>query len=465
MQDAERKGYTKPAAPSEAPLFHSVEEISRMFQTHQLSPREFVAALFSRIKRVDPVLRAFYELAEDSALLAARRSEDRWMSGSPLSALDGVAVSIKDHIDVAGMHSPRGRALAGVRAATEDSPATARLREAGAIIVGKTTMPELPVIPETHSAAWGATRNPLEPSRSSGGSSGGAATAAASGMCTVALGSDGGGSIRLPAAFTGLTGLKPTLGRVPYFPGQTDRTVAGPIGRCIRDVAHAMNIIARPDGRDWMELPADPVDYVSVLGQPPSPIRLAYSSDFGFANVDSEVAAKVEDAVKRIASAGAVINQVDRVCDDAFEIYMTQATLRMHLTPKEPGGAQAVNSVLDYARALTPAKVQHMIDERNRLGADFLALFREHEFLLSPACPVAAPKVGEFYPDSDTLSANNRNLIGLACPVNLVHLPALTLPCGTTSTGMPVGLQIIGPKFSDAALLRIGAWCEALLRT
>jgi aspartyl-tRNA(Asn)/glutamyl-tRNA(Gln) amidotransferase subunit A len=446
-------------------LFHSVEEISRMFQTHQISPRELVATLFSRIKRVDPALRAFYELAEDSALLAARRSEDRWMSGSPLSALDGVAVSIKDHIDVAGMHSPRGRALAGIRAATADSPATARLREAGTIIVGKTSMPELPVIPETHSAAWGATRNPLEPSRSSGGSSGGAATAAASGMCTVALGSDGGGSIRLPAAFTGLAGLKPTLGRVPYFPGQTDRTVAGPIGRSIRDLAHAMNVIARPDGRDWMELPPDPVDYVSALVEPPSPIRLAYSPDFGFAQVESEVAAKVEDAVKRMAKAGAAVTTVSRVCDDAFDIYMTQATLRMHSASKDPGGARAVDSVLDYARALTPAKVQYMIDERNRLGGDFLALFRDHHFLVSPACPIPAPKVGEFYPDRDTLSANNRNLISLACPVNLVHLPALTLPCGTTSTGLPVGLQLVGPKFSDAALLRIGAWCEALLRS
>lgn len=464
MQDEDRSGYRDPATAAEAPLFRSVEEVSRLFRTRQISPRELVTTLFSRIKRIDPVLHAYYELAEDHALLAAARSEARWTSGSPLSPMDGVAISIKDHIDVAGMHSPRGHALSRVRPATVDSPATARLREAGAIIVGKTTMPELPVIPETHSAAWGATRNPVDPSRTAGGSSGGAAAAAAAGMCGLAIGSDGGGSIRLPAAFAGLAGLKPTLGRVPYFPGQTDRTVAGPIARCVRDLAYAMNAIARPDGRDWMELPPDPVDYVSTLNDRVTPPRIAYSPNFGFTKVDPEVAAKVEEAVATMGRAGATIASIDRVCDDAFEIYMIQATLRMRATRKAIDGPLAVNSVLDYSQGLTPGDIQRMIDERNRLGADFLAIFRDHQFLVSPACPVPAPRVGEFYPDADTLSEKNRNLIGLACPINLVHLPALTLPCGTTAAGLPVGLQIVGPKFSDAALLRIGAWCEGLLR-
>jgi aspartyl-tRNA(Asn)/glutamyl-tRNA(Gln) amidotransferase subunit A len=434
--------------------FASVDELSAQYRSGALSPVEVARSVFARIARVNPVLCAYYQLNEAGALHAARESESRYGAGRPKSALDGVPVSIKDHIDVAGMASPRGHSLEAASPATSDSPAAARLREAGAVIVGKTTMPELSVIPVTHTRAFGITRNPLDVSRSPGGSSGGAASAVAAGLCTIAIGSDGGGSIRLPAAFTGLVGHKPTLGRVPYHPGQTDRTVAGPLARSARDCAHAMNVIARPDGRDWMELPPDGVDYVAALAGTLKRLRIAYSPDFGYQKVDPLIAAHVDGAVESLARAGARVTRIGRVCRDPFRAYMIQAGLRLRSAKRSPDEPLAVASMLDFAAALTPEDLQFMQDERNRLGADVLALFAENDILVSPTSPVLAPAVGDFYPGGDTLGEANRNLIGFACPVNLIHMPAISLPWGE-GDAMPSGVQIAGPKFSDSLLLRV----------
>jgi aspartyl-tRNA(Asn)/glutamyl-tRNA(Gln) amidotransferase subunit A len=441
--------------------FASVDQLAEGYRTGTFSPVDVVQAMYARIASVNPRLVAYYELAPESALAAARASEVRHRSNTALGMLDGVPLSIKDHIDVAGMTSPRGYALAAAAPAMRDSPATARLREAGAIILGKTTMPELSVIPVTHTRAFGVTRNPCDTSRSPGGSSGGAAAAVAAGLCTIAIGSDGGGSIRLPAAFTGITGHKPTLGRVPYHPGQTDRTVAGPLARSAKDCAYAMNAIARPDGRDWMELPPDSVDYVAALEVGAlAGLRVAWSPDYGYQRVDAEVAQCVEAAVERMARAGAIVTRVGDVCRDPFRAYMIQAGLRLRATERSGDAPRAVSSMLDFAATITADDVQYLLDERNRLGADLLAVFADHDVLVSPTSPIVAPAVGEFYPEGDTLGEGNRNLIGFTCPVNLVHMPAISVGCGRTTTGLPVGMQIAGPKFADARLLAIAGACE-----
>ena len=461
---AERFDFSKDAPDEESLCFHSVDELSTRYRTGALSPVDVARIMFARIARVNPRLAAYYELDEAGALQAARESEGRYRAGAAKSALDGIPVSIKDHIDVTGMASPRGLALEGASRATEDSPVTARLREAGAVILGKTTMPELSVIPVTHTRAFGITRNPVDASRSPGGSSGGAAAAVAGGLCTLAMGSDGGGSIRLPAAFTGIVGHKPTLGRVPYHPGQTDRTVAGPLARGARDCAHAMNAIARSDGRDWMELPPDEVDYIKALEGKPQlgGLRVAYSPDYGYQKVDAEIAARVDAAVEAMARAGAQVARVDRVCRDPFRPYMIQAGLRLRSAKRRDHEPRAVASMLDFAAAITPEDLQFMLDERNRLGADLLALFSAHHVLVSPTSPMPAPLIGEFYPDGDTLGEANRNLIGFTCPLNLVHMPAVSVGCGRTSGGLPVGLQIAGPKFSDSLLLAVACLIERL---
>lgn len=447
--------------PARDPVaFLSAEELARSYSAGRLSPVEVTAHLLDRIERIELSRGAFYDVCRAGALAEARASEARWSSGKPRSLLDGVPVSIKDHLELRGHCSPRGVDLARARPVDIDCPPAARLREAGVVFLGKTTMPELSVIPVTHTAAFGVARNPWNPAFTSGGSSGGAATAVAAGLGPIAIGSDGGGSIRLPAAFTGLVGHKPTLGRVPYFPGQTDRTTAGPLARTVRDAALVMNCIARPDGRDWMELPADPTDYLAGIEDGVSGLRVAFSPTYGYENVRADVAQPVGEAIRRLADAGARVVVVERVCSDPFEHYMAQACLRLRGRPREPGMPRAVTSVLERAERLTPEDLQAMLDARNQLGREMLDLFRGADVLVSPTSPVPAPAVGELYPDTDTLGEANRNLIGFTAPVNLVHMPAISVPCGFTAEGLPVGLQIAGPKFSDALLLRVALAVE-----
>ena len=451
--------------PAHDPLsFASVRELTDAYRSKRRSPVEVTQAVLKRIGLHNPRLNAYYELASELALEAARSSEARWLRHVPLGPLDGVPVSIKDHIDTKGLKTARGASLERVLASVFDSPPAARLREGGAVILGKTTMPELSVIAETTTRAFGPARNPWQLDHTAGGSSGGAAAAAAAGLCTIAIGSDGGGSIRLPASFTGLVGHKPTLGRVPYFPGQTDRTVAGPLARSVADVAAVMSVIARPDDRDWMALPPDATDYVAALADLPRGIRVGFSADYGYQNVDPEVAAIVERALAGFDGIASKVTRLGRVCGDPFRIYMIQASLRLRSTKRRDDDPRAISSVLDFAAALTPEDIQFLFDERNKLGNDFGAVFREVDVLVSPTSPVAAPRVGAFYPDSDTLDEAGRNLIGFTCPTNLVHLPAISLPCGVTNAGLPVGLQIAGPKFSDALLLRVAAAVEATLK-
>ncbi len=454
---------TKPEAADDAVCFLTATEMSEAFRRRTLSPVEVTERMLARIAAINPTIKAYYQVDEAGARETARASEARWAKGTPAGPLDGIPVSIKDHIQTKGLANPRGSFLSPLAPSDFDAPVAARLRESGAVILGKTTMPELSVIPVTVSVAFGATLNPWDVSRSPGGSSGGAAAALAAGLCTLAVGTDGGGSIRLPAAFTGLFGLKPTLGRVPYWPGQTDRTVSGPIARSAADAGLMMNVIARSDGRDWMELPPDGTDYAAAAERPVAGMRIAYSRDFGFANVEPEVARAVELGVAQLKKAGCIVEEIGAVGFDAFEIYMIQAAVRLAAMRRATDPAamarfpRAVHSVLDFAERVSVADVQRMYDGRNKLGDMLLALFRRFDAIVSPASPIEAPPLGQFYPESEFDSAPGRNLLAFACPFNLVHMPAVSAFCGTTRAGLPVGLQIAGPKFSDATLIALGA--------
>ncbi|WP_144114248.1 amidase [Paraburkholderia sp. BCC1886] len=451
---------TASAIPLANPLLRlGAHALSDAFRAGELSPVEATRAALEQIDAFDATLHAFCETRFDAALDAARLSEARWRAGAPLSPLDGVPVSIKDHLDVTGFLAPNRGGPAQSHESAFDSPCAARLKEAGAVIVGKTTMPELSVVPVTQTAAWGVTRNPVNLAHSPGGSSGGAAAAVAAGMCTVAIGSDGGGSIRLPAAFTGICGHKPTFGLVPYYPGQTDRTVAGPLARSCADLALAMDVIARPDGRDWTEQSRSDVHYFDALAKPLArlpKLRIGFSATFGYQKPSPGVLAQVEAALQKFAALGLEVERFDRLCDDPFMTYMRQATLRLRGKSAGFSGPEALGSVFRLADSWTADDAQRMIDARTRLADDFMTAFSRYDVIVSPSAPFTAPRVGDFYPDGDITSEDNRNLIGYAAPFNLVHLPALSIPCGT-SDGLPVGLQLGGKRFSDALLLQLGA--------
>lgn len=434
-------------------------ELAAEFRARRLSPVEALHSLQERHARINPRINAFYETDWTGALEAARASEARWLRNAPASPLDGVPVSIKDHLPVRGFSTPRGLFHTPRSPATEDCPAAARLREAGLVLFGKTLMPELSVMSFTDSVAFGASRNPWRLELSSGGSSGGATAAVASHLGPLALASDGGGSIRHPSAACGLVGIKPTHGRVPYFPAPTDRTVAGPIARSVADAAAMLSIIARPDGRDWTELAADIRDYATELDAPHEPLRIVYAQGNSIVGIDPEIEACVRRALDALASSGHAVRETDALCEDVSDAHLAQAAPRFSdwLTrlPKDviDRFPPATIRVLEHFSRMTLADMAKMQDARDRAAVQMLSNFRDADAVVTPTSPRRASRIGEFYPDGDMLGAEARSIGAYTRAFNLVHLPALSVCCGFTSDGMPVGMQIGGPKLSESRLL------------
>jgi aspartyl-tRNA(Asn)/glutamyl-tRNA(Gln) amidotransferase subunit A len=301
----------------------SAVDLLDLYRTRRLSPVEVTRAALQHIEALNPVLNAFCFVAPD-ALATAAASEARWMAGEPMGPLDGVPVSIKDILLTRGWPTLRGsKTVDPAGPWTDDAPAVARLRESGAVLIGKNTTPEFGWKGVTDSPLTGITRNPWDPAKTPGGSSGGGAAAVASGMCPLTLGTDGGGSIRIPCAFTGIFGLKPSFGRVPAWPLSPYGTVAhiGPMSRTVRDTALLMNVIAQPDARDWFALPADRRDYLEGLDAGVRGWRIAYSANLGYADVDPEVAALVRRAAMRFVDLGAQVEDADPDVAGADEIF------------------------------------------------------------------------------------------------------------------------------------------------
>src|SRR5213595_2733588 len=270
----------------------SATELLDAYRRHELSPVEVTRAVLERIEKLNPVLNAF-NLVSDRALDEAKASETRWLRGEPKGLLDGVPVSVKDILLTKGWPTLRGSKTVDAKGPwNDDAPCVARLREHGAVLLGKTTTPEFGWKGVTDSPLTGITRNPWNPAKTPGGSSGGAVAAVAAGMGPLAIGTDGGGSIRIPCSFTGLFGIKPSFGRVPAWPLSPFGTVAhvGPITRSVADAALMLNVLAQPDARDWHALPYERRDWRSGLDQDITDLRIAYSPDLGYASVEREVA-------------------------------------------------------------------------------------------------------------------------------------------------------------------------------
>lgn len=451
------------------PCSLTATQLRAAYQAGSLTPVEVIEALFERIAAVNSNLNALYESDRAGALDSAREAERRWRCGRPAGLLDGVPISVKDHLAVRGFSSPRGLIFNSRAPVTEDCAAVARLRDSGAILFGKSTMPELSIMPITDSLAFGPTRHPMAWDRSPGGSSGGAAVAVGSGMGPLALATDGGGSIRIPSALVGLVGFKPTHGRVPYYPAPTDRTVAGPIGRTVADVALMMNVIARSDPRDWTQLPPDDRDYLAELEEPPTRLRIAFSPDFGYQRVEPDVARAVEHAVGTLESLGHSVELLDTVCDDVRNIANVQAALSTWPLLKRLSDEQlavlppATRGVLKFVGALDVEAIQAMHAGRENLAKQLHAVFADCDILVSPTTPVSTVEIGAHYPGGDILGDACRSLGGFTRPFNIVHMPAISIPCGVDRDGFPIGVQIAGPKYSDSLLLRVASQLERAL--
>jgi aspartyl-tRNA(Asn)/glutamyl-tRNA(Gln) amidotransferase subunit A len=452
------------AAVPDDPALASATELLALYRAKSLSPVEATKAALARIERHNGAVNAWCHLDAEGALAAARASEARWYVTAPMGLLDGVPVGIKDNILVDGMPARFGSRLAGPGPRQADAPAAARLREAGAIILGKTAMPEFGWKATSDSPLTGMTRNPWDTRMTTGGSSAGAVAATVLGMGPLHLGTDGGGSIRIPAAFTGCFGIKPTRARVPAFPASPLGTMAhtGPLTRTVADAALALTVISAPDARDmyaWID-PAP--DFREGLGGGVRGLRVAYSPRLGFApRVHPEVEAAVAAAARTFESLGALVEAADPDIEgDPIPTWDTFWWPAMHHQLAALGGGwreladPALVAAIDRSRPGSAADLLRAQLQRAELHNAFVRFHQAYDLLLTPALPLPAFEVGELVPRSGEWGSAWCDWAPFSYPFNLTTQPAASVPCGLTSAGLPIGLQIVGPVGADALVLR-----------
>jgi aspartyl-tRNA(Asn)/glutamyl-tRNA(Gln) amidotransferase subunit A len=446
------------------PALLSAAELLVAYREKKLSPVEVTKAVLARIDRFNPIVNAYVHVDAGGALAEAKASETRWMTGAPKGLVDGVPVGVKDNFLVTGMPSRFGSKLTAEAAQTMDSPSVARLREHGAVFLGKTTMPEYGWKATSDSPLTGLTRNPWDTRTTTGGSSSGAVASAVLGMGSLQLGTDGGGSIRIPAAFTGCYGIKPTRARVPIYPAAPLGTIAhhGPLTRTVADAAIVMSVISAPDARDVYAWISPPTYYSKGLDDGVRGMRIAYSPRLGYARrVDPEIEATVAKAARTFESLGAKVEQVDPdLGGDPIDAWNTIWWSSMALTLQafgdrasqlaDPGllagAAQGVGTLAtDYMRAQL---------KRAQLHNVFVRFHETYDLLLTPSLPLPAFEVGHLVPPSGEWGTAWCDWAPFSYPFNLTQQPAASVPCGFTSQGLPIGLQIVGPVGADDRVLR-----------
>ncbi len=442
--------------------FMPAVEMLAAFRERRLSPVEVMQAVLARVEAVDPKLNAFVLVDPEPALAAARESEARWQRGAPLGRLDGVPVSVKDILLSRGWPTLRGsRTVERNQDWNEDAPVVARLREHGAIPFGKTSTPEFGWKGLDDSPLTGFTRNPWNLDCTTGGSSGGAGAQIAAGLGPLALGTDAAGSIRIPASFCGIFGLKPSFGRIPAWPASPFTTVAhlGPMTRTVADAALMLTVLAEPDWRDWYALPPEGADYTIGLDEGVRGLRIAWSADLGYAEVDPEVARLAADAAQVFAELGATVEARDPGFASPAEPFWTHWLLGIRNLLRSM--APAKREMLDPGLRLCfedslDVTVDQVLDSQNAraaLGFHMNRFHRDYDLLLTPTLAVPAFPLGRLDPEG----REDRNWLGwtpFSYPFNFTQQPAATVPCGFTAAGLPVGLQIVGPRHADALVLR-----------
>jgi aspartyl-tRNA(Asn)/glutamyl-tRNA(Gln) amidotransferase subunit A len=452
-------------------LFLNATELAQHFRRRTLSPVELLEATIARAETVQPRLNPFRLIDAEPAGEAARASERRWARGEPLSPLDGVPVAIKDNQAVAGQTCAFGsRAFELLSPATEDAPHVARLREAGTVLYARTTMPDLAWKAVTDSPLTGVTRNPWDPVLTPGGSSGGSAVAVATGCGPIATGSDGGGSIRIPAAFTGVYGIKPTTGRVPGVSESPDISAIGPLTRSVGDAALALSVMCRPDHGDPLSAALVLPDFVAETGRGVEGLRVAVSATCGYAHADASRLGPLEEAARALGAAGARVEHVDppawnirrsyvTVCEAAFgAVVAGMPAERMSLL--DPGLVETARRGM-----MTSAAVERQAQlERVRLMRVFTWFLSEHDLLLLPCVPIAPFRAGEGVNTPDEKSYPEwYDWTPFTWVFNATKLPAASCPWGLDAAGLPQAVQLVATHFREDLVLRASAVLEAAM--
>ncbi len=435
------------------------------FREKRLSPVEVTRRIAERIEAAEPRLSALYDWRPDEALAQARRAEARWLKGEA-GPLDGVPVTIKENVATKGVPMPLGTAARELAAAPEDAPAAARLREAGCVILAKTTMPDYGMLSSGLSSFHPLTRNPWNTDLNPGGSSAGAGAAAAAGYGPLHVGTDIGGSIRLPAGWCGVFGLKPSFGRIPVAPPFFGRVI-GPMTRTVADAALMMRVMSGPDLRDGMSLP--PAD-LAWDACPPAirGLRIGLQREAGIGlPVDPEVRACVERAARMFEECGAIVEPVGpfltREMLDGLDVFWRQRAW----TDIGPLPEAARSTILPYilrwaegGRDRTGAEIYNGLNQMGVMRDAALAATAPFDFVLSPVAPVVAYPAGMASPIDDPTKPFEH--IGFTVPFNFSEQPSASVNAGYTEAGLPIGLQITGRRFDDVGVLGIAAAFEMM---
>jgi aspartyl-tRNA(Asn)/glutamyl-tRNA(Gln) amidotransferase subunit A len=448
----------------------SATELIRRYKKKDISPVEAARAILDRISKYDTELNSFCYVDEDAVMEMARDSETRWIRGEPKGLVDGVPVSIKDLCLTRGWPTMFGSKTTDPNQAwDEDAPTVARLREDGAVLLGKTTTPEFGHKFITVSPLTGVTRNPWNLEKTPGGSSGGAGAAVAAGFGPLAVGTDGGGSIRIPSSWSGIYGLKSTFGRVPHYPRGSFGSLshAGPMTRTVEDAALMMTVITRPDPRDWWSLPPDGRDYRIGLDDGVKGLKIGYTPDFGLdgkliktargditVSVDPEVTSIVKKAVDLFSDLGSVVEPVEMsgmeeasVIHGLHWIVFCAQRGRMFTREQIPLLDPLFAGFIDLGKSVNVVDFAEAQVQRETLGHKINMFHEKYDLLLAPTFHVPAIEADRI-PDA---------LMGpppFTCIFNHTKQPAASIPCGLTGQGLPVGLQIVGPLFRDDLVLR-----------
>lgn len=426
------------------------------------SPVDATRAALERAESVQPLVNAFVRIDADAAVAAAEASAERWRRGEPQGLLDGVPVTVKDLVLQRGVPTLRGSlTVRADRAWDEDAPSVARLREHGAVFLARTTTPEFGWKGVTDSPRHGVTRNPYDPSRTAGGSSGGGAAAVALGAGPLAVGTDGGGSVRIPASFCGIFGMKPTYGRVPVYPASPFGSLShiGPMTRDAADAALMLDVMSGEDWRDWSHLGPAP-EVRQGLGEGVKGLRIAYSPTLGGqVAVRPAVASAVRRVVGALAGLGAYVEETDPDLTDPVEAFHTlwftgAAALVQRLGPRQreqldPGlreicAVGARRSALEYLAA---------VDVRAELGRRMARFHTAYDLLVTPTLPLTAFEAGVEVP----AGSGHRRWTGwtpFTYPFNMTQQPAATVPVGTDGDGLPIGMQLVAARHRDDLVLR-----------
>lgn len=446
----------------------SAVELAAMIRSRKVSPVEVTKAFLARIEKHNPAINAFASVPTGAALCAAGKAEAAIMSGEPVGPLHGVPLHVKDNLFVAGSRTTFGSKLTETNITAEDCPAVERLRKAGMILIGRTNTPEQGWKGVTDNRVFGITRNPWNTALTPGGSSGGMAAATASALGPIGVGTDGGGSLRIPASFCGLFGFKPSFGRVPNWPGTGGSILRhiGAITKPVADMAQTLDVITGPDPRDLLSLPATGERYLPDLDKGIRGRRIAYSPNLGYARVDPEVAAICERAAGRFAEAGAIIEHVDLGWRDPYEAWSVfffgtaAAALEKKLGTQGDLLDPGLRRVVEKGLALRGTDFANALGARHEFWEQVRRIYERFDLVLCPTMPVPPFPVGQDNaPPIDGERLGPLQWSRFTYPFNLTGQPAASVPAGWTKTGLPVGLQIIGNRYADLLVLQASrAW-------